>query len=67
MNDAAERLYLAAIAAAEKHYGTGVVEVKTLLNDLAVVYTYAARFDDTEALFGMLSPIAHEQWESAGP
>ena len=62
MNDAAERLYLAAIAAAENHYGTGAVEVATLLNDLAVVYTYAARFDDTEALFGMLSPIAHEQW-----
>ena len=30
--------YLAAIAAAENHYGTGAVEVATLLNDLAVVY-----------------------------
>ena len=44
--DAAQRLYLAAITAAENHYGTGAVEVATLLNDLAVVYKYAARFDD---------------------
>ena len=49
--DAAERLYLAAITAAEKHFGTGAVEVATLLNDLAVVYKYAARFDDAEALY----------------
>jgi hypothetical protein len=37
VNDTAERLYLAAISAAEKHYGTGAVEVATLLNDLVVV------------------------------
>ena len=49
--DAAERLYLAAITAAATRYGTGAVEVATLLNDLAVVYKYAARFDDAEALY----------------
>ncbi len=48
---AAERLYLAAITAAATRYGTGAVEVATLLNDLAVVYKYAARFDDAEALY----------------
>jgi len=60
--DAAERLYLAAITAAENHYGTGAVEVATLLNDLAVVYKYAARYADAEALYrrrwGSLRPPA---------
>ena len=54
MNDAAERLYLAAIAAAENHYGTGVVEVARLLNDLAVVYKYAARFDEPKRALGVV-------------
>jgi hypothetical protein len=54
VNDAAERLYLAAIAAAEKHYGTGVVEVNPLLNDLAVVYKYAARFDEPKRALGVV-------------
>jgi hypothetical protein len=38
LNHTAERLYVTAIAPAEKHHGTGAVEIATLLNDLAVVF-----------------------------
>ena len=55
--DDAERFYIQAIGLAERYYGTDAVEVALLLNDLAVVYKYAAWFDEAEALYRRALPI----------
>jgi tetratricopeptide (TPR) repeat protein len=56
LNDA-EALYAQTIELAERYYGSDTVEVAELLNDLAVVYKYAARFDKAEALYRRALPI----------
>ncbi|MEK6253044.1 MAG: tetratricopeptide repeat protein, partial [Actinomycetota bacterium] len=47
----AERLFLEAIELAETTFDPHGPELPSLLNDLAVVYKYAARFDEAEALY----------------
>jgi tetratricopeptide (TPR) repeat protein len=49
--DLAERHYLEALAEAEELAGAGDANLAPLLNDLAVVYKYAARFEEAEALY----------------
>jgi len=49
--DEAERLFLEALAVAEAAFGAAGGELPPLLNDLAVVYKYAARFDEAKALY----------------
>lgn len=53
----AESLYLETIELAERFYGSETIELATLLNDLAVVYKYAARLDDAERLYLRALPI----------
>jgi tetratricopeptide (TPR) repeat protein len=49
--DAAEARLMAALETAETRLGADDPQTAAVLNDLAVVYKYAARFDDAEALY----------------
>lgn len=55
--DDAESLYLQTIELADRFYGSESVERAALLNDLAVVYKYAARHDEAKALYLRVLPV----------
>jgi tetratricopeptide (TPR) repeat protein len=57
----AESLYLQTIALAERFYESESIELAALLNDLAVVYKYAARLDEAERLYLRALPIIAAQ------
>lgn len=53
----AETLYLQTIDLARRCHGSESMEFAALLNDLAVVYKYAARLDEAERLYWRALPI----------